>query len=284
MKKIYIIFICFFICVLLLGAAFYLWFFLSIQSVCYTKQILKDHNKTHENNERNMNKKPKLFITYWDKNKIPQKVYHNLQQFAPSYEICVYDDHDGELFLAEYFHIEVLDQFKKLKGAHKADLLRYCLLYIYGGVYLDVKTELIYPIHILFQDESVIYSVISHSGWSIHQGVLAAPAQSPFLYDCIQFIIQTPSLVPLVYYHFYVSDFYKRIQKECNLNSLEPDHLYQSQNQNQNQFYLFIEKCTTNACDCYDKLDHLGLCCLIYKSKNETEAVIKTRYADYPWK
>ena len=30
--------------------------------------------------------------------------------------------------------------FKDLKiGAHKADFFRYCILYIYGGIYIDIK-------------------------------------------------------------------------------------------------------------------------------------------------
>ena len=46
-------------------------------------------------------------------------------------------------------------------------------------------------------------------------------------------------------------------------------------------YYLFTEKCNKNANDCYDGLDKYGLCCFVWDGG---EKIIKTRYADYPWK
>jgi mannosyltransferase OCH1-like enzyme len=90
-----------------------------------------------------------LFIhqTYVSKDKVPQKVLENISEYAPEFTRYFYDDNDIRKFLLEHFHGKVLDAFNSLKlGAHKADLFRYCILYIKGGVYLDIKTQLIQPL------------------------------------------------------------------------------------------------------------------------------------------
>ena len=76
-----------------------------------------------------------LFQTYNNINKIPPKVFQNIEKYAPDYKHFIYDDTACKIFLKKYFVPEVLKKFNKLKlGAHKADLWRYCVLYIYGGI------------------------------------------------------------------------------------------------------------------------------------------------------
>ena len=50
-----------------------------------------------------------------------------------------YSDKDARLFLQTHFPPEVLEAFDALiPGAFKADLFRYCVLFICGGVYADI--------------------------------------------------------------------------------------------------------------------------------------------------
>ena len=52
-----------------------------------------------------------------------------------------------EAFIEENFDADVLECFKLLKPyAYKADLARYCLVYIYGGLYIDVGLRLLQPV------------------------------------------------------------------------------------------------------------------------------------------
>ena len=112
-----------------------------------------------------------LHQTYKDVARIPRKVYENIREFAPEYEHLVYSDSDVVSFLSTNFKPEVLQAFHTLKlGAHKADLFRYCILYVKGGVYLDIKTELIKPLDKLFKD-GAINTVISRVSSEIYQGV-----------------------------------------------------------------------------------------------------------------
>ena len=57
----------------------------------------------------------------------------------PSYKYEYYNNNDCIEFLQNNFPQDVTNAFNKLKpGAFKADLFRYCYLYINGGVYLDL--------------------------------------------------------------------------------------------------------------------------------------------------
>ena len=59
---------------------------------------------------------------------------------TPNFTHYLYDDSDCRAFLAKYFKPLVLKAYDKLiPGAFKADLWRYCIMYIYGGIYMDIK-------------------------------------------------------------------------------------------------------------------------------------------------
>ena len=83
-----------------------------------------------------------IFITYKTKNMQPDMINNieSLKKKNPEFKLYFYDDKMCEDFLKEFFNEDVLYCFKKLKpGAYKADLWRCCILYIYGGIYMDIK-------------------------------------------------------------------------------------------------------------------------------------------------
>ena len=58
----------------------------------------------------------------------------------PYLQYNIYNDKQSKLFLKKFFNKDVLDAYNILKPyAYKSDLIRYCLLYIYGGIYMDLK-------------------------------------------------------------------------------------------------------------------------------------------------
>lgn len=59
------------------------------------------------------------------------------------WEYRFYNDDDARNFLQTHFPIEVLEAFDILiPGAFKADLFRYCVLFIHGGIYADADVLL----------------------------------------------------------------------------------------------------------------------------------------------
>jgi hypothetical protein len=64
-------------------------------------------------------------------------------ELNPHYSFSYYDDARCEALIREHFHASVLIAFQSLRqGAAKADLWRYCCLYIHGGVYLDLDASI----------------------------------------------------------------------------------------------------------------------------------------------
>ena len=88
---------------------------------------------------------PKLLwpTTHIDVAKVPTHAL--LGEHAAGYKHTVADDDACEAFIASQFP-HALHAFRRLKNAHKADLWRYRVLYVHGGVYLDIKTVLHQPL------------------------------------------------------------------------------------------------------------------------------------------
>ena len=103
-------------------------------------QLLKEPNKLLTDNIDTSIIPNNLFQTYFNKEIIPDYIFKNIELYAKNYKYFLLDDNDALIFLNKYFKYKIVNKFNSLKlGAHKADLLRYCLLYIYGGIYIDIN-------------------------------------------------------------------------------------------------------------------------------------------------
>lgn len=84
----------------------------------------------------------KIHQTWHTKNLPPlmEKNVELLKEQNPEFEHYLYDDDDCRNFINQNFEKDVLDAFDSLiPGAYKSDLWRYCVLYVDGGIYLDIK-------------------------------------------------------------------------------------------------------------------------------------------------
>ena len=105
------------------------------------------YNPINYSTNVNINNIPKyVFQTYSSKN-ITQNMKNNiitLRQKHTEFEFFLYDDNMCREFIKQHFTNKELYAFDNLiPGAYKADLWRYCVLYIYGGVYMDIKLQTI---------------------------------------------------------------------------------------------------------------------------------------------
>jgi len=86
---------------------------------------------------------PKIIHQTWATNALPpclQDTVNSLKSANPDWEHRLYDNAASRAFIAENFPADVLWAFDTLvPGTFKADLFRYCVMYIHGGVYLDIK-------------------------------------------------------------------------------------------------------------------------------------------------
>lgn len=198
------------------------------------------------------------------------KVHLNFQRYAPEHKRIVYDDNEIEEFLLKNFHSRVLQCFQLLKkGCHKADLFRYCVLYVHGGVYMDIKTELVRKIEDLFPDDNI--TTVMTNSKAVYQGIIAAPPRQAIFLTLIEGILRSGSS-PV--YNLFLLEFMRYIKSD----GVTPQE--GELKGNKHNYKLLTEKCTRNKESCYDGLDRYGLCCKVFYNGRE---VIKTRYADYPW-
>ena len=79
----------------------------------------------------------------WNTLQIPSHMFtniHELKMQNSEFKYFLYDDIMCKKFIDEHFEKEVLYSFEKLKtGSYKTSLWKYCILYIKGGIYLDIK-------------------------------------------------------------------------------------------------------------------------------------------------
>lgn len=89
--------------------------------------------------------RPIPFIIHqtWMTKELPTKMkecVEKLKKENPEFEHRLYDDEECRVFIKDNFDSDVLSAYDSLiPGAYKADLFRYCVLYIDGGIYMDIK-------------------------------------------------------------------------------------------------------------------------------------------------
>jgi mannosyltransferase OCH1-like enzyme len=93
-----------------------------------------------------------VYQTWYDKSKIPkeyQEILSSNIQMNPNYQFILMDDKD----LYEFFnrsHIpkhwqQCYHMINPHYGPARADLFRYTIIYLYGGIYLDIKIKCLVP-------------------------------------------------------------------------------------------------------------------------------------------
>lgn len=222
------------------------------------------------------NKIPNIIIqTYHNKHKIPQKVYDNISLYGKGYKHVIFDDEECYNFILKNYDIKHANRFQEFKtGAHKADFFRYCYLYKKGGIYLDIKTELIQPISKVFNKNAICYTVLSKNPKQIYQGILATFPKNIFFKNLIEHMLYVKDIE----YHSFTKYFYDYLNSQVGIISPGYNKKYN------HNWYLFQEKCFTKnqkeTSLCKDGIDRYGYCCFVTDNGKQ---VIKTRYADYPW-
>lgn len=140
----------------------------------------------------------KLFQTWHTKNLPPQMLanVNKLKRQNPEFEHFLFDDEESRDFIRLNFDKDVLHAYDKLKpGAYKSDLWRYCVLYIHGGIYMDIKLgciddfklkELIYSEHYVRDRDKYFRK----NSVGIYQAFLVAYPKNPLYMDCINQVVR----------------------------------------------------------------------------------------------
>jgi mannosyltransferase OCH1-like enzyme len=86
---------------------------------------------------------PRVIYQTWGTKALPPGMTDAVKQIKaanPGFRHELFDDADCRAFIEQNFPAQVLYAYDSLiPGAYKADLWRYCILYLKGGIYLDIK-------------------------------------------------------------------------------------------------------------------------------------------------
>ena len=141
---------------------------------------------------------PKNIFQTWNTLVLPPKMQQSVNKLKtdhPEFTYYLYDDAMCRDFINTHFDKRVVNAFDTLKpGAYKADLWRYCILYIKGGIYLDIKYECVagFSLNQLLDRE---YFVLDRpeffkNGVGIYNGVMVCHANNSILRLAIDKIVE----------------------------------------------------------------------------------------------
>jgi hypothetical protein len=145
----------------------------------------------------------------WHSKTLPPKMaecVNKLKRENPEFEYYLYDDADCREMIRTHFDSSVLDAYDRIiPGTFKADLWRYCVLYIEGGVYLDIKfqcengfklVDLVRQTE-LYNRGGIFVREYSYGGDGeifakkpIYTGCMITRAKNPLFMGCIQKIVE----------------------------------------------------------------------------------------------
>lgn len=108
------------------------------------------------------------------------------------YRYEFYDDLRVDAFIKESFDEEVYKAYTRLQiGAAKADFFRYAILYVYGGIYLDLDSDILVNLdkYLNKGDQAVITREKNHPNL-FAQWALIFEKGHPFLERTIKYIVE----------------------------------------------------------------------------------------------
>ena len=98
-----------------------------------------------DNNTNNIDKIPFNIFTCWHTKDMPPKMKENINKIKdenPEFNFYCFDNNECRDIIKKYFIKDVVNAYDALiPEAYKSDLWRYCILYLYGGIYQDIKFE-----------------------------------------------------------------------------------------------------------------------------------------------
>ena len=117
------------------------------------------------------------------------------QQLNPAWKYHFYTAAQRRDFIREHFQPIVLDAYDALiPGSYQADMWRFCVLYLHGGIYADHKVILNKPLDHFLPDDTVFAAYKDSPQWQyenyILTGILVAQPQHLIFLMAIECIIK----------------------------------------------------------------------------------------------
>jgi mannosyltransferase OCH1-like enzyme len=139
---------------------------------------------------------PKKIFQIWTKNTIELEMENTIkiiQKLNPEYEYKLFRKDDCIEYLKNNFNDSIINTFNNIvPEAFKADLFRYCVLFIEGGIYIDCKMIPIIPFrNIIKPDDPCVFveNTYEINEISICNGFMCSEAGDKLFLNCINEIV-----------------------------------------------------------------------------------------------
>lgn len=110
----------------------------------------------------------------------------NLKAMNPEYSYVFFDSRSRRQFIKEHFDSAVLDAYDGLvSGAFKADIFRYCWLYLNGGIYIDCKMINRIPFREIITADQEDFLCNDRIPNAIYNGIIGISAKNEDMLKCI---------------------------------------------------------------------------------------------------
>ena len=131
----------------------------------------------------------------WETSDLPEKMrecVHQLKQKNPRFKHHLFDNQQRRAFIYQHFEADVVDAYDRIvPGAYRADLWRYCVLYIHGGIYLDIKYSNVGDFDLIsLTDREYFCRDIEASGGGIYNAFLICRPKNEKMWKCIRQIVR----------------------------------------------------------------------------------------------
>ena len=136
---------------------------------------------------------PLKLYTCWHTKELPPLMRANYQQLKasnPEFEHHLFDENDCREFIKNNFGKGVLNAYNSLiPCSYKSDLWRFCILYINGGIYMDIKYKCSNNFKLIELTEKEHF-VRDRPVNMTYTALIAVKPQNKIMLNCINQIVQ----------------------------------------------------------------------------------------------
>ena len=136
---------------------------------------------------------PLHLYTCWHTKKLPplmKKNYEFLIESNPKIQFHLYDEEDCRNFIISNFDESVLNAYNSLiPCSYKSDLWRYCVLYINGGIYMDIKYKCVNNFKFITLTEKE-YFVRDYDTTHVYTALIITLPNNKIMKNCIDKIVE----------------------------------------------------------------------------------------------
>jgi mannosyltransferase OCH1-like enzyme len=155
--------------------------------------------KKNKDAPKEINGVPLVIYQSWGTHEIPHHMANNIKDVLaknPEFDYYLYSDEECRMFIEHNFPKDVVKAFDSLRpGAYKSDLWRYCILYVKGGVYMDIKLKPLIPLQNFIEAQPYVFvkDFVANQQYRecMWNGFMIAPPGFDLFKYCIEEIVST---------------------------------------------------------------------------------------------